>query len=268
MGTAATPAVERDIAIDLVKRGLLISPIVILVAGLLRGVDGALSAAIALAIVFANFLAAASLVSWAATISIKAAGIAAAAGYVVRLLVIVLALWAAARRLVDRLPGPRHHAGRRAPRPAHLGGEARDAVARRTRSQTQQIRTLGRRMTVLALEFPPIDHLTRWGDIGPGGLNKVGLIYLFAMVGDADLVPRRRFEEADGAARHPEHRGVERRLRPQPDHHADDGTRRSRLPAAADDDVLLHLLQQHHRDHPVRAVPGERSASRCRSRSR
>ena len=93
MGTAATPAVERDIAIDLVKRGLLISPIVILVAGLLRGVDGALSAAIALAIVFANFLAAAFLVSWAASISIKAAGIAAAAGYVVRLLVIVLALW-------------------------------------------------------------------------------------------------------------------------------------------------------------------------------
>jgi len=42
-------------------------------------------------------------------------------------------------------------------------------------------------MTVLALEFPPIDHLTRWGDIGPGGLNKVGLIYLFALVATLTL---------------------------------------------------------------------------------
>jgi F-type H+-transporting ATPase subunit a len=36
-------------------------------------------------------------------------------------------------------------------------------------------------MTVLALEFPSISHLTNWPEFGPGGLNKVGLIYLFAM---------------------------------------------------------------------------------------
>jgi ATP synthase protein I len=89
----ATPAVERDIAIDMVKRGLVVSPVVVLVAGLLRGWDGAASAAIALAIVFANFLAAASIVSWAGTISTKAAGIAATVGYVVRLAVIVLVLF-------------------------------------------------------------------------------------------------------------------------------------------------------------------------------
>jgi len=89
-----TPAVERDIAIDIVKRGLLVSPVVIAIAGLVRGVDGALSAAIALVIVLANFLVAALIVSWAAGISIKAAGIAAATGYVVRLGVIVLALFA------------------------------------------------------------------------------------------------------------------------------------------------------------------------------
>ena len=89
-----TPAVERDIAIDIVKRGLLVSPVVIAIAGLVRGVDGALSAAIALVIVLANFLVAALIVSWAAGISFKAAGIAAATGYVVRLGVIVLALFA------------------------------------------------------------------------------------------------------------------------------------------------------------------------------
>jgi F-type H+-transporting ATPase subunit a len=34
-------------------------------------------------------------------------------------------------------------------------------------------------MTVLALEFPSIEHLTIWPD-GPGGFNKVAGIYLFA----------------------------------------------------------------------------------------
>jgi len=90
----ATPAVERDIAFDMVKRGLLVSPLVVLIAGLIRGWDGAASAAIALAIVFANFLAAATVVSWAAKKSNQAAAIAATIGYVVRLAVIVLALWA------------------------------------------------------------------------------------------------------------------------------------------------------------------------------
>ena len=114
-------------------------------------------------------------------------------------------------------------------------------------------------MTVLALEFPPIDHLTRWGDIGPGGLNKVGLIYLFAMVATLTLFL------VGGSKKQLVPRGIQNIAESSVDfvrnqsHHADDGPRRPRLPAAADDDVLLHLLQQHHRDHPVRAVPGERS---------
>jgi ATP synthase protein I len=90
----APPAVERDIALDMVKRGLLVSPAVVALAGVVRGVDGLVSAAIALAIVFVNFLAAAFIVSWAATISTKAAGVAALAGYIVRLVVIVVALFA------------------------------------------------------------------------------------------------------------------------------------------------------------------------------
>jgi hypothetical protein len=90
----ATPAVERDIAIDMVKRGVLVAPAVVLVAGLVRGWEGAASAAIALAIVFVNFLVAASIVSWAATISNRAAGFAATIGYVVRLAVIVAVLFA------------------------------------------------------------------------------------------------------------------------------------------------------------------------------
>jgi hypothetical protein len=89
----AIPAVERDIAVDMVKRGLLVSPAVVLVAGLIRGVDGAVSAAIAIALVLCNFLVAAISVSKAAEISNNAAGIAAAISYVVRLGVIVGALF-------------------------------------------------------------------------------------------------------------------------------------------------------------------------------
>ena len=55
----AQPEVEREIATDLVKRAAMISPVVVLVAGLIDGWSGAASAAIALLIVSVNFLIAA-----------------------------------------------------------------------------------------------------------------------------------------------------------------------------------------------------------------
>ena len=88
----AQPEVEREIATDLVKRAAMISPVVILVAGLVSGWDGALSAAIALAIVSVNFLIAAGSMSWAAKISPTAVGGVAVGGYVVRLGLILVAL--------------------------------------------------------------------------------------------------------------------------------------------------------------------------------
>jgi F-type H+-transporting ATPase subunit a len=35
---------------------------------------------------------------------------------------------------------------------------------------------------VLALEFPPLSHITNWGDFGPLGINKVVLVYGFALL--------------------------------------------------------------------------------------
>jgi hypothetical protein len=90
----ANPAVEREIALDLVRRGLIVAPVVLLVAGLITGWAGVAGAALGMAIVLLNFFAAAALVSAAAKISTKAAGVAAAAGYVVRLAVILVALFA------------------------------------------------------------------------------------------------------------------------------------------------------------------------------
>jgi hypothetical protein len=62
----AAPPVERRIAVDLARHGLLVAPAVVLVAGLFRGVDGAASAALGLAVVMVNFFAAALSLEWGA----------------------------------------------------------------------------------------------------------------------------------------------------------------------------------------------------------
>jgi uncharacterized membrane protein len=90
--SVGTPAVEREVALDIVRRGLMVAPPIVLVAGLVRGWDGAASAAVALAIVLVNFLAAAAIMSYAAKSGPTALGVAAAGGYVVRLSVILIAL--------------------------------------------------------------------------------------------------------------------------------------------------------------------------------
>ena len=86
------PLVEREVALDIVRRGLLIAPVVVLAAGLVRGWDGAASAAIALGIVLVNFLAAAAIMTRAAKSGATAIGAAALGGYILRLAVILVAL--------------------------------------------------------------------------------------------------------------------------------------------------------------------------------
>jgi hypothetical protein len=86
------PLVEREVALDIVRRGLLVAPVVVLAAGLVRGWDGAASAAIALGIVLVNFLAAAAIMTRAAKSGPTAIGAAALGGYILRLAVILVAL--------------------------------------------------------------------------------------------------------------------------------------------------------------------------------
>jgi len=90
----AQPTVKRDVALDMVRRGVLVSPLVVLVCGLARGWDGAASGAIAVGIVFVNFLAAAAIMTWASRSGPAMIGAAALAGYVMRLGVIIVALLA------------------------------------------------------------------------------------------------------------------------------------------------------------------------------
>ena len=87
------PAVEREIALDLVRRSVFVAPIALLAGALVAGVDGVISVAIALAIVAANFIASALAVGWAAKVSPQAVGGASALSYVLRLATILVALF-------------------------------------------------------------------------------------------------------------------------------------------------------------------------------
>ena len=82
---AAAPAVERQVAFDMAKRGVLVAPVVVGVAWAIWGAHGGISAAVGLALAIANLLLVAALLSWAARISLVALAAAALGGYVLRL---------------------------------------------------------------------------------------------------------------------------------------------------------------------------------------
>ncbi|HEY3484380.1 MAG TPA: ATP synthase subunit I [Ilumatobacteraceae bacterium] len=86
------PAVEVSISKDLVKRGLVIGPVLIAVCAVIWGSDGALSAAYGVAIVLVNFLLAAALIAGTARISLGLMMGAILFGYLIRLGLIFLAV--------------------------------------------------------------------------------------------------------------------------------------------------------------------------------
>jgi hypothetical protein len=91
---AAGAPVEKELAFHMAKRALPIAPLIILVAGLLRGSNGAWSAALAIVIVVVNLLVAAAMLAWAARISANMLMAVALGGFLVRMLVITGVVWA------------------------------------------------------------------------------------------------------------------------------------------------------------------------------
>jgi len=95
--SVATPvteeqAPEREVARDLVKRGLWVAPFWILLCGAIWGVDGAASAAYGLAIVLGNFLLAAAIMTVTARMSPAALMGGVLFGFLIRLGVILIAI--------------------------------------------------------------------------------------------------------------------------------------------------------------------------------
>ncbi|HUF83530.1 MAG TPA: ATP synthase subunit I [Acidimicrobiia bacterium] len=92
MDAPAPVAVERSIALDLARRALWVAPAVVLVAGLVRGFDGAASAGLGLGLAVANFLGTAAGLAWAARRSPATLATMALGGFVVRMAVLLGAM--------------------------------------------------------------------------------------------------------------------------------------------------------------------------------
>jgi hypothetical protein len=91
MGTAQAPdvtAYEGEVARDLARRVLIVAPLAVAIGAIVAGVDGAISAAIGLALVAANFVVAARVVSWTARRSPGAVMGVVMGGYLVRMAVL------------------------------------------------------------------------------------------------------------------------------------------------------------------------------------
>jgi hypothetical protein len=84
--------VEIEVTTDMVKRGLVVAPVLVAVCFVIWGVDGAWSAAFAIGLVLVNFVLSAALISSTARISLGLMMGATLFGYLVRLGLIMLAV--------------------------------------------------------------------------------------------------------------------------------------------------------------------------------
>ena len=87
------PAPEVTVSTDMIKRGLVVAPVLIAVCGVIWGMDGVWSGAYGIAIVLANFALAAASIAGAARISLGLMMAATLFGYLIRLALIFLAVW-------------------------------------------------------------------------------------------------------------------------------------------------------------------------------
>lgn len=86
-------APEAEVARDLARRGLLVTPFVLVVVWLTLGGESALSVGYGIAIVLANLLLSAYLLRWAARISLGLVASVSLGGYVARLALVFAAVW-------------------------------------------------------------------------------------------------------------------------------------------------------------------------------
>ena len=86
------PAPEVAVTKDMIRRGLVVAPLLLLVCGFLWGMHGALSSAYGVAIILLNFGLAAGIVAGTARISIGMMMGAVLFGYLVRLGLILVAV--------------------------------------------------------------------------------------------------------------------------------------------------------------------------------
>jgi hypothetical protein len=88
------PAPEVSVTKDMVKRGLMVAPVLIAICGVIWGMDGAWSCAYGIALILVNFGIAAALIGFTARINLGLMMGAVLFGYLIRLGLIFLAVLA------------------------------------------------------------------------------------------------------------------------------------------------------------------------------
>ncbi len=90
VATAQNP--QREIVLDMAKRGLVVSPVLVLIGGLGWGVNGALSVLFALGVVLVNFAASAAVVKKSVELPPSFIMMAVLGGFAVRMLFVLGAI--------------------------------------------------------------------------------------------------------------------------------------------------------------------------------
>lgn len=88
------PEVERELAFDMLKRGVWFAPAILVLATVIWGTRGTSSAAVAIALVVLNLLLAALALSWAAKVSLTAIMAVSLGGFAVRMGLVTAVLFA------------------------------------------------------------------------------------------------------------------------------------------------------------------------------
>jgi len=88
------PPVERQVFTDMARRAIYVAPVLMLLAGLGWGVNGALSAGYAIVLVLVNFALSAAIIAWGARMSLALLMSAVLVGYVARLALVTVAVLA------------------------------------------------------------------------------------------------------------------------------------------------------------------------------
>ena len=87
------PATEVEVSRDLVKRGVMVAPVLVAICGVIWGGDGVWSSLYGIALVLVNFALAAATISATAKISLGLMMFATLFGYLIRLGLIFLAVY-------------------------------------------------------------------------------------------------------------------------------------------------------------------------------
>lgn len=100
---AGRPPAELNLVRSLLRRAVVVGPVAVVLAGVIRGLDGAVAAAIGVVLVVGYYLLSGALMSWLARVSLGAYHAGALFGFVARLGLIVATMLAVAALFdVDR----------------------------------------------------------------------------------------------------------------------------------------------------------------------